>query len=129
MTQPVDSKVAAYRTLSPLSPGSEGAQNERFPSFDDYARNYDGSAITDSPLETLGPSVVPDYKWPARRGSKPSRRTQGHKSRRSVSDAVYKLRTRQGSVSENVSELADSLKAPISPKLIVRKSLWCLSVI
>ena len=121
MTQPADLRAATHRALSPLSGGSEHEGNERFPSFEEYSRRYDGSAVIESPLETTGPSVVPDYKWPARRGSQSFRnsRIQGHKSRRSVSDALSKLRNRQGSVSENAHDLAEALKAPVSYKLIV----------
>ena len=126
MTQPVETRGALNRALSPLSGASEGSRNERFPSFDDQFRTYEPAAITESPLETTSSnSVVPEYKWPARRGSQTLRngRASGHKSRRSVSDAFSKLRTRQGSVSENAQELAEALKAPVSYKLIVCRIL------
>ena len=122
MTQPVETRNALQRALSPLSGGSEGTQTERFPSFDIQARSYELPAVSESPLEVNpGQSVVPEYKWPSRRGSQPFRngRISGHKSRRSVSDAFNKLRTRRGSVSENAQELAEALKAPVSYKLIV----------
>ena len=122
MTQSAETRSALYRALSPLSGGSESTQTERFPSFDIQARSYDVPVVSESPLDTnFGQSVVPDYKWPARRGSQPLRsgRTPGHKSRRSVSDAFNKLRNRRGSVSENAQELAEALKAPVSYKLIV----------
>ncbi len=122
MTQPAETRSALHRALSPLSRGSEGSHNERFPSFDDQARFYDLPVVSESPSEAnSGQSIVPEYRWPSRRASQPFRngRMSGHKSRRSVSDAFNKFRTRQGSVSENAQELAEALKAPVSYKLIV----------
>lgn len=122
MTQPAETRSALHRALSPLSGGSEGTQTERFPSFDIQARPYDVPVVSESPFNANSDqSVVPDYKWPARRGSQPFRsgRIPGHKSRRSVSDAFNKLRNRRGSISENAQELAEALKAPVSFKLIV----------
>jgi hypothetical protein len=122
MTQSIEPRLATHRALSPLSAHSETASyNERFPSFDG-ARNVDLPAVVESPLEANpGQSIVPEYRWPARRASQSLRngRSGGHKSRRSVSDALHNIRTRQGSVSENAQELAEALKAPISYKLIV----------
>jgi solute carrier family 35 protein E1 len=44
----------------------------------------------------------------------------GHGRQKSLSDAFRTIRTRRGSVSQNVHEISDALKAPVSPKLIVR---------
>lgn len=43
----------------------------------------------------------------------------GHNRQKSLGDAFRTIRTRKGSVSANVHEVADALKAPVSPKLIV----------
>ena len=48
--------------------------------------------------------------------------TGGHSRQKSLSDAFRTIRTRKGSVSANVHEISDALKAPVSPKLIVRSS-------
>lgn len=119
MTQPLETR-ALQRELSPRSGTSETSFNERFPSFDDTSPYVGRPLVTESPIETH--SVVPEYKWPSRRGSQKLRdgRNHGHQSRRSVSEALNKFRTRQGSVSENAQELAEALKAPISYPLIVR---------
>ncbi len=42
-----------------------------------------------------------------------------HGRQKSLSDALRTIRTRRGSVSANVHEISDALKAPVSPKLIV----------
>lgn len=42
------------------------------------------------------------------------------RSRKSISEAISTIRTRNGSVSANAQELAEALKAPVSYKLIVR---------
>ena len=42
-----------------------------------------------------------------------------HGRQKSLSEAFKTIRTRKGSVSQNAHEIADALKAPLSPKLIV----------
>lgn len=42
-----------------------------------------------------------------------------HNRQKSLSDALRTIRTRRGSVSQNVHEIGDALKVPVSPKLIV----------
>ncbi|KAK6583568.1 hypothetical protein PZA11_003298 [Diplocarpon coronariae] len=64
------------------------------------------------------------------RGSAPSGQasTGGKRSRqKSLSDAFKTIRSRKGSVSANVHEVADALKAPVSPKLIVLCVIWYMS--
>ncbi len=45
----------------------------------------------------------------------------GHERQKSLGDAIRTIRNRHGSVSQNAHEIADALKAPVSPKLIVRR--------
>jgi len=45
-----------------------------------------------------------------------------HGRQKSLSEAIRTIRTRRASVSANAHELADALKAPISPKVIVRRT-------
>jgi solute carrier family 35 protein E1 len=47
---------------------------------------------------------------------------RGHGRQKSLSDAFHTIRTRKASVSANVHEISDALKAPVSPRLIVRNS-------
>jgi solute carrier family 35, member E1 len=44
-----------------------------------------------------------------------------HRRQKSLSDAFRTIRTRRASVSANAQEIADALKAPVSPKLIVNE--------
>lgn len=124
MTQPPEVQTLSQMALSPNN-GVNDKPSEKFPSFEDARPPYSLPAVTESPLEaTPGQSIIPEYKWPARRSSQvrkdlPSGH-HGHRSRRSVSDALNRIRARQGSVSENAQELAEALKAPVSYKLIVR---------
>jgi hypothetical protein len=128
MTQNSESRTINQRSLSPQV--HETADKEKFPSFDETANFHlntqiKSTAVTDSPAE-LTPAQPPfqDFRWPARNSSQRHREGRNsqvytHRSRRSVSDALNNLRTRQGSVSENAQDLAEALKAPISYKLIV----------
>lgn len=53
---------------------------------------------------------------------KPSISIRSHGRQKSIGDAFRTIRTRKGSVSANAHELADALKAPVSPMLIVCRS-------
>lgn len=45
--------------------------------------------------------------------------TTRHGRQKSLSEAIRTIRTRKASVSQNAHELADALKAPVSPTLVV----------
>jgi hypothetical protein len=47
---------------------------------------------------------------------------RSHRRQKSLSDAIRTIRTRRASVSANAQEIAEALKAPVSPKLIVNNS-------
>lgn len=65
-------------------------------------------------------------RWQARRDSR-ARFANGaahgpttrHGRQKSLSEAIRTIRTRKASVSQNAHEIADALKAPVSPTLIV----------
>ena len=126
MTQTTDPRTF-HRSVSPYNSSDEPSR-ERFPSFDHSTPpNFPLNApfIAESPQE-ISPSPFPtgELRWPHRKMSQRLRdaRPGGvytHRHRRSVSDALHRIRTRQGSVSDNAQELAEALKAPISYKLIV----------
>lgn len=63
-------------------------------------------------------------KWPPRRNSNYAR---GHHRQKSLSEAIRTIRTRKGSVSQNVHEITDALKAPVSARLTVRDALFLCS--
>ncbi|KAJ2897627.1 triose-phosphate transporter [Zalerion maritima] len=48
----------------------------------------------------------------------------GHRRHQSLSQTINHIRHRPGSVSQNAHDLADALKVPISPRLIVLCILW-----
>ncbi|CAI4211616.1 unnamed protein product [Parascedosporium putredinis] len=72
-------------------------------------------------------------RWAPRRehtyanGPTPTSRTNGHTRQKSLSEAFRTIRTRGGSVSQNVHEITDALKAPVSPVLVVLCILWYTS--
>lgn len=51
-----------------------------------------------------------------------------HKSRKSISEAIATIRTRNASVSANAHELAQALRAPVSYRLIVSSYALGLSL-
>ena len=81
-----------------------------------------------------GSAMLNGARWNPRRESlsrgvrwngtaqQPSTSPYGHGRQKSLSDAIRTIRTRHGSVSQNAHEIADALKAPVSPKLIVRRA-------
>ncbi|KAI9823343.1 MAG: suppressor of loss of ypt1 [Thelocarpon impressellum] len=76
--------------------------------------------------------ALPSDRWQARRqsttnrGFEPSAGTR-HGRQKSLSDAINTIRTRRASVSANAHEIADALKAPVSPKLITLCLIWYLT--
>ncbi|KAI9815687.1 MAG: suppressor of loss of ypt1 [Pycnora praestabilis] len=79
-------------------------------------------------------SSLPSERWQPRRDSnlyKSNGRGNGlgtrHGRQKSLSDAFKTIRSRRGSVSDNAHEIADALKAPVSPKLIVLCMIWYLT--
>ena len=51
--------------------------------------------------------------------SEPVSRDSKHGRQKSISEAIRTIRTRKGSLGHNAHEIADSLKAPVSPAVIV----------
>jgi solute carrier family 35 protein E1 len=86
------------------------------------------SSRTGSPSLAAHPngSTAPPDLWRPRRESRSSYANgaaQGpstrHGRQKSLSEAIRTIRTRKASVSQNAHELADALKVPLSPRLIV----------
>jgi solute carrier family 35 protein E1 len=63
-----------------------------------------------------------DSRYAHMNGAAPGSATR-HGRQKSLSEALRTVRTRKASVSQNVHEIADALKAPVSPKLIVGEHL------
>ncbi|OTB03455.1 hypothetical protein M426DRAFT_12602 [Hypoxylon sp. CI-4A] len=57
----------------------------------------------------------------------PAGATRGHGRQKSISEAFRTIRGRNGSVSQNAHELADALRAPVSPRLIILCIMWYMS--
>lgn len=96
---------------------------EKFPDFIDTPL---GESPPESPLNPPGwangapprpsdrwrPASKSDNGWPTV--------PRGHNRQKSLTDAIRTIRGRNGSVSQNAHEIADAIRAPVSPKLIVR---------
>ncbi|KAF2660253.1 TPT-domain-containing protein [Lophiostoma macrostomum CBS 122681] len=52
-----------------------------------------------------------------------------HGRQKSLSEAFRTIRTRKASVSQNAHEIADALKAPLSPRLILLCGIWYMTSI
>jgi solute carrier family 35 protein E1 len=96
---------------------------EKFPDFVDTPL---GESPADSPLNTPawanGAPPRPSDRWlpVSRQDNNWSAASRGHGRQKSLTDAIRTIRGRNGSVSQNAHEIADALRAPVSPKLIVR---------
>lgn len=109
------------------SPQSMTSPIDKFPPFND--ESYD--AATELGGSPLNPTVryAPNDFWQPRKAghiaweyAKGSRGSK-HRPRKSISEAISTIRTRNASVSANAHELAEALRAPVSYKLIVRCSV------
>jgi solute carrier family 35 protein E1 len=108
----------------------------KFPAFEpDLLPTHEEEPFGLSSSRTASPShaahtngyALPSDRWQPRKEARvgfanhsstgPSNR---HGRQKSLSEAFQTIRTRKGSVSQNAHEIADALKAPLSPKLIVR---------
>ncbi|KAI6092911.1 TPT-domain-containing protein [Hypoxylon rubiginosum] len=78
------------------------------------------------PRRDLSASRGPGVRWGSPLGPSPGP-ARGHGRQKSIGDAFRTIRERNGSVSQNAHELADALRAPVSPKLIMLCILWYMS--
>ena len=89
---------------------------EKFPDLDplpEYLAHDGGGA----PQKWLPRRESNNWRLPAPGGAP---RGSGHGRQKSLSQAIRTIRTRNGSLSQNVHEITDALKAPVSGRLIVR---------
>lgn len=93
-----------------------------------------GHSSSRTPSPSLAPqtngSTMPADRWQPRKESRfgyangaPQGSANRHGRQKSLSEAIRTIRTRKGSVSQNAHEIADALKAPLSPTLIVGDAL------
>lgn len=109
---------------------------EKFPDLDtsDTFDQYDGQFSYNSRKSNgyPGGGPPPVDRWQPQRNGKmrgdswtngESNNGRGHRKQKSLSDAFKTIKARKGSMSANVHEISDALKAPVSPKLIVCRRL------
>ncbi|KAF4463534.1 hypothetical protein FALBO_9659 [Fusarium albosuccineum] len=102
---------------------------EKFPDFIDTPV---GNSRSPSPLNPPGwanggPPRSSDRWLPVSRQDGWPAGGRGHNRQKSLTDAIRTIRARNGSVSQNAQEIADALRAPVSPKLIILCLLWYAS--
>ncbi|KAL2845805.1 triose-phosphate transporter family-domain-containing protein [Aspergillus pseudodeflectus] len=88
---------------------------DKFPPFHD--EQYDSSEPNGHHPTTI--KYAPNDRWDYKPVRDPKRRP-----RKSISETISAIRTRNGSVSANAQDLAQALKAPVSYKLIVLCLIW-----
>lgn len=139
--KPSPNNAPAPRRQLDATMGAQDEGLEKFPELDVHetsaldlsygtvAGKLNGAAAI---VPTLQPIYPPADQWKARKdvpGSSGLRWNQtasngyghhGHTRQKSLGEALRTIRTRSASTSQNVHEIADALKAPISPMLIVR---------
>ena len=98
---------------------------DKFPSFSD--ESHDTIAEPEGPHSSSTVRYTPHDLWEPRKAGAFSRehgngstRASKHRPRKSISEAISTIRTRNASVSANAQELAQALRAPVSYQLIVR---------
>ena len=96
--------------------------------LDEDNEGSSSSARVPSPNRRAGPASVYDDRWQPRKEHhlrwsnglvNVAGPRSGHGRQKSISEAIQTIRNRKGSIGANAHELADSLKAPISIRLVV----------
>jgi solute carrier family 35 protein E1 len=94
--------------------------------FPPYEETFDAAAGSARPNASPSVKYTPGELWEPRKSAFYSReyangsvRNPKHRPRKSISEAITTIRTRNGSVSANAQELAEALRAPVSYRLIV----------
>lgn len=102
---------------------SVGSPIDKFPP---YEEEFDTVAGLNGPHLSSTAKYPPNDLWEPRKAGFYSReppngftRNPKHRPRKSISEAISTIRTRNGSVSANAQELAQALRAPVSYRLIV----------
>jgi solute carrier family 35 protein E1 len=121
------------------APNSAGPNSTtKFPAFSpDYDPRYSGEdafrrddlSLSNDGSPVVGPARDVNGRWAARRPSGrvgwsdasnglPSYGAR-HARQKSLSEAIRNIRARRASIGQNALEIADALKVPVSPKLVV----------
>jgi solute carrier family 35, member E1 len=102
----VDTLSANDHQNRPTSPAVQSYANGRDSSRDRWLPRRDSRSVRFPASGPPIPAIAPNGR--------------GHSRQKSLSDAFRTIRSRKGSVSQNAHEIADALKAPVSPMLVVR---------
>lgn len=143
--------TTTYDTMDSATPASANGGVSKFPAFaPDALSHYGGSNDGDARRSTSSPDKNPPLTlrqsleqqdgqrfqfpshWQARRSSRApnpggfvgGHARRGHGRQRSLSEAIQVIRERKGSMSQNAAEIADALKAPVSPRLVILCAAW-----
>lgn len=99
----------------------DGQSSYKYPSSPTHTGN--GYANGPPAVDRFPPrreSAIRGAAWNSSNNGTATTGGRGHGRQKSLSDAFKTIRARNASVSANVHEIGDALKAPVSPKLIVR---------
>lgn len=103
--------------------------------FPPYEESVDGVIGSSRPNTSASVKYAPSELWEPRKSTFYSReqangsvRIPKHRPRKSISEAISTIRTRNGSVSANAQELAEALRAPVSYRLIVCSRIWTITM-
>ncbi|CAG8402632.1 unnamed protein product [Penicillium salamii] len=109
----------------PSDPQPTSSPIDKFPAYEDTTEIVGATRPNRSPSVKYGANEL----WEPRKASFYSRehangtlRNPKHRPRKSISEAISTIRTRNGSMSANAQELAEALRAPVSYRLTVRLS-------
>lgn len=102
----------------PLDPQPTSSPIAKFPPYDESIEtDYNPpSSVTYAAHEQWEPRKASLY---AREYANWTLRNPKHRPRKSISEAISTIRTRNGSMSANAHELAEALRAPVSYRLTV----------
>lgn len=118
---------------------SSSHSRERFPDLDAsqsgtflaaFDANSDGATSSRTPSPAKSNGVPRNDRWQSRKnnhlawgnGHASVSWPREHSRQKSLGEAFQTIRNRKASVSENAHEIAEALKAPISYRVIVRRS-------
>ncbi|KAH7392818.1 triose-phosphate transporter family-domain-containing protein [Pyrenochaeta sp. MPI-SDFR-AT-0127] len=103
------------------------------PEEDHYGLSSSRSGSPSHATQANGGALPADRWQPRKEARYANGSAQGpatrHGRQKSLSEAIRTIRTRKGSVSQNAHEIADALKAPLSPKLIMLCGVWYMTSI
>lgn len=113
---------------APASTSTSTTQSTSSPldQFPPYEETLDAAIGPGRPNRSPSVKYMSNEKWEPRKSAYYPRdatngplRTSKHRPRKSISEAITTIRTRNGSVSANAQELAEALRAPVSYRLTV----------